>query len=118
MTTLDEGLTAFYNDLAAQGRADDVLVLTWSEFGRRLQPNASNSTDHGAASVMLALGNGVKQGLYGDSPSLTKLIDNGNLSFTTDFRSVYATVMEQWLGTPAEPLLGKAWPTIPFIRAA
>ncbi len=118
MTTLDEGLTAFYNDLAAHGKADDVLVLTWSEFGRRVQTNASDSTDHGSASVMFALGNGVQRGLYGDAPSLTQLVDNGNLSFTTDFRSVYATVMERWLGTPSEPLLGKAWPQVPFLKAA
>ena len=118
MTTLDEGLTAFYQDLAAQGRADDVLVLTWSEFGRRVQENANGGTDHGSASVMFALGNGVQRGFYGDQPSLTKLIDNGNLSFTTDFRSVYATVIEKWLGTPSAPLMGQQWPTLGFIKAA
>ena len=115
MTTLDEGLTAFYADLAAQGKADDVIVLTWSEFGRRVQENGNSSTDHGSASVVFALGNGIKRGVYGDQPSLTKLIDNGNLSFTTDFRSVYATVMEKWLGTPSEPLLGKQWQTLGFV---
>ena len=115
MATLDEGLSAFYQDLAAQGRADDVLVLTWSEFGRRVQENANKGTDHGSASVLFALGNGVKGGFYGDQPSLTRLVDNGNLSFTTDFRSVYATVIEGWLGTPSAPLLGKQWPTIGFV---
>ena len=115
MTELDQGLTAFYNDLAKQGRADDVLVLTWSEFGRRVQENANGGTDHGSASVMFVLGNAVKRGLYGDQPSLTKLIDNGNLSFTTDFRSVYATVIDNWLGVPSEALLGKQWPTLGFI---
>jgi uncharacterized protein (DUF1501 family) len=64
---------------------------------------------------MFALGTGVKRGLYGDSPSLTKLVDNGNLSFTTDFRSVYATVIYKWLGVPSEALLGKQWPTIGFV---
>ncbi|MBA4179686.1 MAG: twin-arginine translocation pathway signal protein [Anaerolinea sp.] len=118
MTTLDEGLTAFYRDLAAHGKADDVLVLTWSEFGRRVQENASGGSDHGSASVMFALGNGVQKGLYGDAPSLSKLIDNGNLSFTTDFRSVYATVMERWLGVPSEAILGKNWDQVGFIRAA
>jgi uncharacterized protein (DUF1501 family) len=115
MTELDEGLTAFYKDLAAQHKADDVMVLTWSEFGRRVQENANGGTDHGSASVMFALGTGVKRGLYGDSPSLTKLVDNGNLSFTTDFRSVYATVIDKWLGVPSEALLGKQWPTIGFV---
>jgi uncharacterized protein (DUF1501 family) len=118
METLDQGLTAFYQDLAAQGRADDVLVLTWSEFGRRVQENANGGTDHGSASVMFALGSGVKTGFYGDQPSLSKLIDNGNLSFTTDFRQVYATVIERWLGTPSAPLLGKQWDQVDFIPAA
>lgn len=118
MTELDQGLTAFYKDLAAHGKADNVLVLTWSEFGRRVQENASGGTDHGSASVMFALGNSVQRGLYGDQPSLQKLIDNGNLSMTTDFRSVYATVMERWLGVPSEALLGKRWDQVGFIRAA
>jgi uncharacterized protein (DUF1501 family) len=118
MTTLDEGLTAFHQDLAAQGFADDVLVLTWSEFGRRVEENGNDGTDHGAASVMFALGNGVKSGLYGEAPSLAKLVDNGNLSFTTDFRSVYATVIEDWLGTPSAPLMaGKQWQKLGFIAA-
>ena len=118
MTRLDEGLTAFYRDLAAHGKADDVVVLTWSEFGRRVQENANGGTDHGSASVMFALGNGVQRGLYGDAPSLSKLVDNGNLSFTTDFRSVYSTLIERWLGVPSEALLGKKWDQLGFIRAA
>lgn len=118
METLDHGLTAFYQDLAAQGRDKDVLVLTWSEFGRRVQENANGGTDHGSASVMFALGSGVRTGFYGDQPSLSKLIDNGNLSFTTDFRQVYATVIERWLGTPSVPLLGKQWDQLGFIPAA
>ena len=118
MKTLDEGLTAFYRDLAAHGKAEDVLVLTWSEFGRRVQENASEGSDHGSASIMFALGNGVQKGLYGDAPSLSKLVDNGNLSFTTDFRSVYATVMERWLGVPSDALLGKRWDQLEFIRAS
>ncbi len=117
MTTLDEGLTAFYNDLAAQGRADDVLVLTWSEFGRRVEENGNKSTDHGSASVMFALGGGVKRGLYGDQPSLTQLVDRGNLLYTTDFRSIYATVIERWLGVPSAPLMGKQWDLVPFLAA-
>jgi len=118
MTELDAGLTAFYQDLSAQGKADDVLVLTWSEFGRRVQENANGGTDHGSASVMFALGSGVKQGFYGDQPSLSQLVDNGNLAFTTDFRSVYATVIDKWLGIPSAPLLGKQWPDLGFIGAA
>jgi len=118
MTELDEGLTAFYQDLSAHGKADDVLVLTWSEFGRRVQENANGGTDHGSASVMFALGSGVKQGFYGDQPSLSKLVDNGNLAFTTDFRSVYATVIDNWLGIPSATLLGQQWPDLGFVGAA
>ncbi|MFN0095548.1 MAG: DUF1501 domain-containing protein [Dehalococcoidia bacterium] len=117
LATLDAGLSAFYADLEAHGRADDVLVLTWSEFGRRVQENANESTDHGSASVLFALGNGVRGGFYGDQPSLSKLIDNGNLSFTTDFRRVYATVIEDWLGVPSAPLLGREWDKLGFLAA-
>jgi uncharacterized protein (DUF1501 family) len=117
LTTLDAGLTAFYSDLQAQGKADDVLILTWSEFGRRVQQNANGGTDHGAASVMFALGGGVQKGLYGDAPNLAALVDNGNVPFTTDFRRVYATVMERWLGVPSEELLGQKWDPLGFLAA-
>ena len=117
MTELDQGLSAFYGDLAGHGRAGDVIMLTWSEFGRRVQENANGGTDHGSASVMFVLGDGVKKGLYGDQPSLTKLVDNGNLSFTTDFRSVYATLIDRWLGVPSSALLGQQWRDLGFVAA-
>ncbi|MCL4240410.1 MAG: DUF1501 domain-containing protein [Dehalococcoidia bacterium] len=117
METLDAGLTAFYQDLAAHGKADDVLVLTWSEFGRRVQQNANGGTDHGAGSVLFALGNGVQRGLYGDAPNLAALVDDGNVPFTTDFRRVYATVIERWLGVPHEVLLGQRWEQLGFLAA-
>ncbi|HNO65230.1 MAG TPA: DUF1501 domain-containing protein [Tepidiformaceae bacterium] len=117
METLDGGLTAFYQDLQAHGKADDVVVLTWSEFGRRVAENANGGTDHGAASVCFALGNGVQKGLYGDAPNLAALIDNGNVPYTTDFRRVYATVIERWLGVPSEALLGQRWDPLGFLAA-
>ena len=117
METLDGGLTAFYEDLAAHGKADDVLVLTWSEFGRRVSENANGGTDHGAGSVLFALGNGVQRGLYGDAPDLGALVDNGNVPYTTDFRQVYATVIERWLGVPHEELLGQRWEQLGFLAA-
>jgi uncharacterized protein (DUF1501 family) len=101
---LADGLAQFRRDLAAHGRADDVLVVTWSEFGRRVHENASNGTDHGTAGLMFLLGK-VKGGLHGAPPSLTDL-DNGNLKFTVDFRDVYATLLEDWLGVPSESALG------------
>ena len=115
METLDAGLTAFYQDLEAHGKADDVLVLTWSEFGRRVQQNANGGTDHGAGSMIFALGNGVQRGLYGDAPNLAALVDNGNVPYTTDFRRVYATVIERWLGVPHEELLGQRWEQLGFL---
>jgi uncharacterized protein (DUF1501 family) len=117
METLDAGLTAFYRDLEAHGKAEDVLVLTWSEFGRRVEQNANGGTDHGAGSVMFALGNGVQRGLYGDAPNLAALVDNGNVPYTTDFRRVYATVIERWLGVPHEALLGQRWEPLGFVAA-
>jgi uncharacterized protein (DUF1501 family) len=117
METLDAGLTAFYQDLAAHGKADDVLVLTWSEFGRRVEQNANGGTDHGAGSVLFALGNGVQSGLYGDAPNLAALVDNGNVPYTTDFRRVYATVIDGWLGVPHEALLGQRWEQLGFLAA-
>lgn len=117
METLDAGLTAFYRDLEAQGKADDVLVLTWSEFGRRVAQNANGGTDHGAGSVMFALGKDVQKGLYGDPPNLAGLVDNGNIPYTTDFRRVYATVIERWLGVPHEELLGQKWDQLGFLAA-
>lgn len=117
METLDAGLTAFYQDLDAHAKADDVLVLTWSEFGRRVEQNANGGTDHGAGSMIFALGNSVQHGFYGDAPNLAALIDNGNVPYTTDFRRVYATVIERWLGVPHEALLGQRWEQLGFLPA-
>jgi uncharacterized protein (DUF1501 family) len=105
LETLAGGLSAFMQDLEAHGKADGVLVMTWSEFGRRVPENGSDGTDHGTAAPMFLLGKRVRGGAYGEPPSLTDL-DNGNLRYTTDFRSVYATVMERWLGAPAKAVLG------------
>lgn len=117
MTTLDQGLAAFYADLEAHGKLDDVLVLTWSEFGRRVQENFNGGTDHGSASVCFAIGSQVQGGLYGETPNLDALIDNGNLQYTVDFRRVYSTVIERWLGVPSAPLLGQQWEPLAFLRA-
>ncbi len=106
LRSLAEGLAAFYADIEAHGQADDVLVLTWSEFGRRVEENASGGTDHGTAAPLFAIGKQVHGGLFGDSVSLSQLDENGNLRYTTDFRRVYATVVERWLGTSAHRMLG------------
>jgi uncharacterized protein (DUF1501 family) len=100
-----EAVTTFWDDIVAHGHGDEVVIMTWSEFGRRPKSNASDGTDHGSAGPMFLMGNSVVGGLYGQRPSLTNL-DKGNLKFTTDFRSVYSTVLEDWLGVSAKEVLG------------
>ncbi|TAK58351.1 MAG: DUF1501 domain-containing protein [Dehalococcoidia bacterium] len=102
---LGGALAAFYADLASMGRDGDVLTMTWSEFGRRAGENASEGTDHGTAAPMFVIGGTVNGGFYGTAPSLDQL-DSGNLRFTTDFRSVYASVLDGWVGAPADEILG------------
>jgi uncharacterized protein (DUF1501 family) len=114
MTDLNGALYSFVADLKAQGNFNRVLVISFSEFGRRVAENASGGTDHGAAAPLFILGGGVKPGLYGAYPSLTDLQD-GDLKFNTDFRSVYATALEKWLGAPSEFVLGKKFPLLPFV---
>ncbi|HET7769724.1 MAG TPA: DUF1501 domain-containing protein [Chloroflexota bacterium] len=114
LQSLSGGLRAFWDDLTAQGKADNVMVMTWSEFGRRVGENGSNGTDHGTATPQFIIGNGLKGGHWGDPVDLGNL-SNGNLRFTTDFRSVYATVMDGWLGAPADKLLGARFPTLGFL---
>jgi uncharacterized protein (DUF1501 family) len=103
---LAEGLAAFYTDMTAHGRADDVVVMTWSEFGRRVHENGSAGTDHGTAAPLFVLGNAVSGGVYGEPPDLGSLDPHDNLLYTTDFRSVYATVLDRWLGAPSAAVLG------------
>lgn len=114
MTELNDALTAFVADLKAQGNFERVLLLTFSEFGRRVVENANGGTDHGAAAPMFALGGKVKPGLFGKYPSLTDL-DHGDLKFNTDFRSVYASALENWLGAPSAAVLGRTFPVLPIV---
>lgn len=99
-----DAISAFYADLAAHGNDARVLTLTFSEFGRRIAENGSRGTDHGEASPLFMIGGGVKGGLYGSAPDLSAT-NMGNVRFTTDFRSVYATVLERWLGRPSQRIL-------------
>ena len=91
-------------------------MMAFSEFGRRVKENASEGTDHGAAAPMFFAGKKVKTGLIGKHPSLTDLSD-GDLKFHTDFRQVYATVLEKWLNWKSEPVLGKKYQTLEFLKA-
>ncbi len=101
---LSGSLAAFDKDLRGLGLADRVAVVVFSEFGRRVDENASLGTDHGAASCLFVAGAKVKGGLYGEYPRLDKL-GEGDLIFNTDFRSVYATLLDNWLGCPAKKIL-------------
>ena len=113
---LDQALAAFMQDMNGHGLGDQVLVMTWSEFGRRVNENGSAGTDHGTAAPMFLLGAPVKGGLYGAEPNLNDL-DNGNLKFTTDFRSVYASVLQGYLNAPASELLGGNFETLPLLKS-
>ena len=111
---LSNALAAFFQDLKNHGAADNVLAVTFSEFGRRVRENGSAGTDHGAASVLFAVGGKVKGGLYGTYPSLNALND-GNLQYNVDFRRVYAAVLENWLAADSAPVLNGTFDPMPFI---
>jgi uncharacterized protein (DUF1501 family) len=113
---LDGAVSAFFEDIQARGQSSRVLMMCFSEFGRRLKENASKGTDHGAAAPMFLLGDSVKPGIHGALPSLTDL-DQGDLKHHTDFRQVYATVLEKWMQTASQPLLGAGFPALPLLRA-
>jgi len=112
---LAESLFAFRQDLAAHVASDDVLIMTWSEFGRRVHSNASQGTDHGWASMMFLMGDMVNGGIYGERPNLKELA-NDNVPHNTDFRSVYSSVLEDWFGVPGQEVLdGDNFETLPII---
>jgi uncharacterized protein (DUF1501 family) len=98
LTYVSDAVTAFTRDLARIGRSDQVAVVIFSEFGRRVSENTSLGTDHGTANLMFVVGKHVRGGHYGQPPSLTELGPGDNLIHTTDFRRVYATLIERWLG--------------------
>ena len=98
LTYASDAVSAFIRDLERIGRADDVVVMVFSEFGRRVPENVNLGTDHGTANLMFVAGKPVKGGHYGRIPSLTKLDAGDNLIYTTDFRRVYATMISRWLG--------------------
>lgn len=113
MGTLGDGLATFYTDLKNQGLLGDTLIIQFSEFGRRITENGTGGTDHGAAAVMMALGGSVRGGIYGTAPDLNPVPGNptlenngGDVTYETDFRSVYARVLDNWLGASSQTVLG------------
>jgi uncharacterized protein (DUF1501 family) len=113
---LSAGMAAFYKDLAQRGHRERLLMMTFSEFGRRAKENGSKGTDHGSAAPMLLVGGKVKAGVIGIHPSLTDL-DMGNLKHHTDFRQVYATVLDQWLGVSSKEVLGKEFDKLELFKS-
>jgi uncharacterized protein (DUF1501 family) len=109
------GLTALQSALVDLGKWDDVLVLTYSEFGRRPEENQNSGTDHGTASVHFAMGGRVKGGLYGAAPNLARLSAEGNPDHALDFRGVYATVLERWWGVDSRDALGGRFAPVPYV---
>lgn len=112
MEELDGGLSAFLRDVRGTPAGDNCLVLVFSEFGRRVGDNASNGVDHGTAGPMFLTGTPVAGGLYGKHPSMQDLVE-GDLVHTTDFRTVYAGVLERWFGVESEPILGARHEPLP-----
>jgi uncharacterized protein (DUF1501 family) len=111
---LSDAVATFVRDANAQGFGDRILVMAFSEFGRRVEENASEGTDHGTAGPVLFAGNQVRTGLIGPHPSLTDL-DHGDLKHHTDFRQVYAGVLQQWLSVPTEAVLGGTYEPIQIV---
>jgi len=110
---MSASVKAFTDDIKAQNNSDRVLLMTFSEFGRRLAQNANGGTDHGAAAPMFIIGPKVRAGLLGKYPSLAPNdLFNGDPKFTTDFRSVYAGVLQNWLKTDPTPVLGRKFPPV------
>lgn len=112
---VSEAVAAFFADLRAHDAADDVIMLMWSEFGRRVKDNGAG-TDHGAASVAFVLGDPVKGGFYGEYPSLKESdLTLGNLKYNNDFRSTYSTILERWLQVEAKPIVNGSFEQFAFV---
>lgn len=122
MRALGGSLAAFYEDLStvstpSGNAADRTVILAWSEFGRRVRENQTG-TDHGTAGLAFCIGRAVKGGFYGEYPDLADLDEHGNMRFTVDFRSLYATVLERWLGRSGretDAILGASYPRLEFV---
>jgi uncharacterized protein (DUF1501 family) len=116
MREFSEAMSAFVADLKEQGNFNRVLVMTFSEFGRRVAQNGSGGTDHGAAGPMFLLGGAVKAGIHGKHPSLTDL-NKGDLKHQVDFRNVYATVLDQWLKVDSTPVLKRKFASMDLLKS-
>ncbi|MDP4265619.1 MAG: DUF1501 domain-containing protein, partial [Bacteroidota bacterium] len=113
-TEMNDAVKAFVNDLKTNNRFNDVLLFTFSEFGRRVEQNASGGTDHGTANNMFLISGGLKQkGMINPLPDLADL-QEGDLKYNIDFKNVYATVLKNWLDADDETILGKKYDHLSF----
>ena len=112
---VSDSIKAFFDDLDGHDKSRDVLLMTWSEFGRRAEDNGSNGTDHGTAAPHFVVGDAVIPGVHGSAPALSDLDANGNLKVENDFRSYYGTILSDWLGADSEAILGTGWPNLGFL---
>jgi uncharacterized protein (DUF1501 family) len=112
-----DAIAGFFREMQRIGRADDVVMYVHSEFGRRVPENTSLGTDHGTAQINFVVGNAVQGGMYGKPPNLGELVLGDNLESTTDFRSVYATLIAEWLGADATKVLGQPFDTLGIFPA-
>jgi uncharacterized protein (DUF1501 family) len=110
-----DAVSAFTRDVTEHGHGSRVLTLSFSEFGRRVEENASKGTDHGAAAPVILTGSSVQPGFFGAHPNLTDL-DDGDLKFHTDFRQVYATLLDGWLGCKSESVIDARFEALPILK--
>jgi uncharacterized protein (DUF1501 family) len=115
LSELSGAIDAFFHDLSAAKLAERVTVMCFSEFGRRVAENGSAGTDHGTAGLVILAGPGVRPGVHGNVPSLTDLVE-GDPKVSTDFRQVYAALLEDWLGLPSQAALGSRFEPLPLFR--
>jgi uncharacterized protein (DUF1501 family) len=112
LRNVSDAIKAFFDDLDAKNKSSNVLLMTWSEFGRRVPENGSLGTDHGTAGVQFLVGSGVNRGIYGERPNLGALDRNGNLSWQIDFRAYYGSVLQDWMRADAGAILGPGYPNL------
>ena len=119
LSNLSRSIAAFLDDVNDDEVEEEVLVMTYSEFGRRIEQNGSGGTDHGSSAPLLLFGNGIQGGVYGHNPDLVNLDYSGNIAYEFDFRSIYASILQDWFGLPAADVAGNlygTYETLPVIK--
>src|SRR5262249_8177259 len=116
LRTVSDAISAFFRDLSQRGQRDRILIMTFSEFGRRARENGSHGTDHGSGAPMFLIGGRVRSRLVGAHPSLTQL-EQPNLRPHPASRQVYAAILDQWLGVPSRQVLGQEFRPVEVLRA-